>query len=94
MGSETQDKLEALSEELLKSKEAIQKIKASNEKQQVDIDRAKQNGALKTILYFFDKTKWFWLITSILVFLLATGYGPAQIVVWVKELAGAIGVGN
>lgn len=94
MGNDTQDKLEALSEELLKSKEAIRKIKASDKKQQVDIDRAKKNGTLKTVLQFFDRTKWFWLITSILVFLLATGYGPAQIVAWVKEIAGAVGIGN
>jgi hypothetical protein len=94
MGNETQDKLEALSKELIKSKEAIRKIKASDEKQQVDIDRAKQNGKLKTVLHFFDKTKWFWLITSTLVFLLATGYRPAQIIVWIKELVGVVGIGN
>lgn len=94
MGNDTQDKLEALSEELLKSKEAIRRIKASDEKQQVDIDRAKQNGKLKTVLYFLDKTKWFWLVAAALTFLLSTGYKPHEIVHWVKELIGIVGIGN
>lgn len=94
MGDETKNKLEALSEELIKSKEAIRKIKEIDKQQQIDIDKAKQNGTLKIILSFFDRTKWFWLITMILIFLLTTGYGPNQIVHWVKELTGIIGIGN
>ncbi len=75
--SETRQQLNVLTEEFVRQKEELKK--------------AQKGGNLRIILSFFDRTKWFWMVTVLLGGLLLAGYGPGEIVTWAKEIIEGIG---
>lgn len=78
--SETRQQLNVLTEEFVK--------------QQEELKKAQRGGNLRLVLSFFDRTKWFFLVTGLLVFLLSAGYGPEVIVEWVKGIGASLGIGD
>ncbi len=78
--SETRQQLNVLTKEFIE--------------QQKELKKAKRGGNLRLVLNFLDRTKWFWLVTGVLIFLLFAGYVPEEIVEWVKEIGANLPFGE